>query len=88
MITNLLYGSLQQRCQGTVIYHPVDNNNESEIFKAIAIDVSCNDLNPEPHYCDAMHTHNTTLSLVHNVREGKNKKKIEDYIFSIDPKTW
>lgn len=35
-----------------------------------------------------MHTQHTTLSLVHNVREGKNKKKIEDYIFSIDPKTW
>jgi len=64
------------------------NNNENEIFKTIAIGVPCIDLNPEPHYCDAMHIQYTTLSLVHNVREGKNKKKIEDYIFSIDPKTW
>lgn len=51
----------------------------------------CIYLNPELHYCDAMHTH-TTLSLVHNVREERTKKKKKrtnrDYIFSIDPKTW
>lgn len=34
----------------------------------------CIYLNPELHYCDAMHTH-TTLSLVHNVREERTKKK-------------
>lgn len=45
-------------------------------------------LNPGLHHRDAMHT---TLSLVHNVREEKQKgkkKKIENYIFSINPKMW